>query len=85
MNHESALTIVEAVGIYGLCLGTNIDNWPEYVAARKVLDDPIVLRPLSVHSNLKVAKGLQAWERELLLPHMVRLLDTWLAANGGVR
>jgi len=85
MNQNSALTIVEAVGTYGLSLGTDIDNWPEYIAARKLLDDPIVLRPLRIHSNLKAASGLQAWERELLLPHMVRLLDTWLGANGGVR
>ncbi len=85
MNQNSALTIVEAVGTYGLSLGTDIDNWPEYVAARKLLDDPIVIRPINVRSNLKVATGLQAWERELLLPHMVRLLDEWLAVNGGVR
>lgn len=85
MTHEQALAIVEAASIYGISLGTH-DEWPSYVAARKLLADPVDLEPsICVRGNMTGSTCLKPWERELLLPIMTRLLDEWFAENGGVR
>lgn len=85
MTHEQALAIVEAASIYGISLGIH-DDWPSYLAARRLLADPVDLEPtICVRSNMIGSTCLCPWERELLLPVMIRLLDDWLAGNGGVR